>query len=194
MQFAHAGDDGLAALLVGLDAEGRILGGETVERQAHLFLVALGLGLDRDLDDRLGELHALQDDRLQRVAQRVARGGFLEAGQRDDVAGIGLVDVGARVGMHLQHAADALALALDRVFQRHALLQNARIDAAEGERADERVVHDLEGQHRQRLVVGRMAHHLGLGLGVDAADVRHIRPGSAGSRRRRRAAAARPCS
>jgi hypothetical protein len=63
MKLAHAGDDRLAAFLVGLDAEGRILGGEAVEREAHLLLVALGLGLDRDLDDRIGELHALQDDR-----------------------------------------------------------------------------------------------------------------------------------
>ena len=35
------------------------------EREAHLFLVVLGLRLDGDLDDRLGEFHALEDDRLQ---------------------------------------------------------------------------------------------------------------------------------
>jgi hypothetical protein len=54
---------------------------QAVEREAHLFLVALGLRLDGDLDDRLGELHALQDDRLERIAKRVARRGFLEAGE-----------------------------------------------------------------------------------------------------------------
>ena len=139
--------------LVGLDAERRIFGGQAIEREAHLFLVALGLRLDRDLDDRLGEFHALEDDRLQRVAERVAGGGFLEAGQRDDVAGEGLVDVFTRIGVHLQHAADALALFLDRVVERGALFELARIDAAEGERADERVVHDLEGEHRKRLAV-----------------------------------------
>jgi hypothetical protein len=32
-------------------------------------------------------------------------------------------------------------------------LELARIDAAEGERADERIVHDLEGEQRQRLVI-----------------------------------------
>ena len=118
MKFAHAGDDRLAAFLVGLDAEGRILGGQAMQREAHLFLVALGLRLDRDLDDRIGEFHALQDDRMQRIAERVAGGGVLEAGQRDDVAGKGLFDVVARVRMHLQHAADALLLALDRVVDR----------------------------------------------------------------------------
>ena len=115
---------------VGLDAEGRILGGEAMQRQAHLFLVALGLRLDGDLDDRLGELHALQDDRVQRIAKRVAGGGVLEAGQRDDVAGEGFLDVGARIRMHLQHAADALLLALHRIVERDALGELARIDAA----------------------------------------------------------------
>ena len=109
VKFAHAGDDRLAGLFVGLDAEGRVLGSKTIEREAHLFLVALGLRLDGDLDDRLGEFHALQDDRLQRIAERVAGGGLLEAGQRDDVASKGLFDVCARIGVHLQHAADALA-------------------------------------------------------------------------------------
>ena len=118
MQFAHAGDDGLAGFLVGLDAEGRVLGGKAMQRQAHLFLVALGLRLDGDLDDRIGELHALQDDRMQRIAERIAGGRVLEAGQSDDVAGKSLFDVGARIRMHLQHAADALLLALHRVVER----------------------------------------------------------------------------
>ena len=50
-----------------------------------------------------------------RIAQRVAGGGVLEAGQRDDVARAGFLDVFAMVGMHQQHAADALAVVLDRV-------------------------------------------------------------------------------
>ena len=86
MEFAHPLDDGLARFLVGRDAEGRILGGELGQRDAELLLVGLGLRLDRDLDDRLGEFHPLQDDRLLHVAQRVAGAGVLEAGERDDVA------------------------------------------------------------------------------------------------------------
>ena len=35
-------DDGLAGLLVGVDAEGRILDGEARERHAHLVLIGLG--------------------------------------------------------------------------------------------------------------------------------------------------------
>ena len=108
MQLAHPLEDGLAGLLVGRDAERRILGGELGQRDAELLLVGLGLRLDRDLDDRIGEFHLLQDHRLLRIAQRVAGAGFLQAGERDDVAGIGFLDVLAVVGVHQQHAADAL--------------------------------------------------------------------------------------
>ena len=57
VQLAHAGDDRLAGLLVGADLEGRVLLGERGERLAQLVLVGLGLRLDGDVDDRLGELH-----------------------------------------------------------------------------------------------------------------------------------------
>eukprot|EP00983_Pelagomonas_calceolata_P097634 1158269-Pelagomonas_calceolata.AAC.21 len=42
--------------------------------QAHLLRVALGSGLNGDLDHRLRELHALQDDGLVKVAQSVTCG------------------------------------------------------------------------------------------------------------------------
>src|SRR5205823_8608204 len=53
VQLAHARDERLAGLLVGVDAERRVLLGETRERQRHLLLVGLRLRLDRDLHDRL---------------------------------------------------------------------------------------------------------------------------------------------
>src|SRR3546814_4919084 len=74
----HALDHGLAALGVGRHAERGILLRQAVEGDAHPLLVGLGLRLDRHLDDRLRELHALQDDRVLRVAQRLAGGGVLQ--------------------------------------------------------------------------------------------------------------------
>ncbi len=44
VQLAHAGDDRLAGVLVGEDAESRILFRETLESDAHLFLVRLVFG------------------------------------------------------------------------------------------------------------------------------------------------------
>ena len=58
--------------------------------------------------------------------------------------------------------------------QRRAGLHLAGIDAGEGERAHERVVHDLEGEHRERRVVARLARRLLAGLDVDALDRRHV--------------------
>ena len=51
---------------------------------------------------------------LQR-AQRVAGGHVLQAHGRGDVAGADFLDLVALVGVHLQDAADALLLRLDRV-------------------------------------------------------------------------------
>ena len=79
-----------------------------MQGHAHLFLIGLGLGLDRLLDDRIGKLHALQDHRIVGIAERFARRRVFQARQGDDVAGIGFLDVFARVGVHQQHAADAL--------------------------------------------------------------------------------------
>ena len=67
VQLAHAADDRLAGLVVGVDAERRVLVGERAERLAQLVLVVLGLGLDRDGDHRLGELHPLEHDRVRRA-------------------------------------------------------------------------------------------------------------------------------
>ena len=73
VQLAHAGDDHLAGLLVGLDAEGRILGHQLLQAHAELLLVGFGFRLDRERDDRLREVHRLEDDRVLLVADRVAR-------------------------------------------------------------------------------------------------------------------------
>ena len=92
-----------------------------------------------------------------RIAQRVAGGHVLQAHAGGDVAGADFLDFFALVGVHLQDPADALLLASDRVVDRVARLQDARIHAHEGQLADERVGHDLERQRRELLVVVGMA-------------------------------------
>src|SRR5207344_1824100 len=71
VELAHAADDGLAGLLVRPHAEGRILLGQALERRGELVLVGLGLGLDRLVDDGLGKVDRLEDDRTVRIAERV---------------------------------------------------------------------------------------------------------------------------
>ncbi len=148
MKFTHASDDSLTRFFIRLNAERRIFSSQTVERDAHLFLVSLGLWFNRDFDNRIREFHAFKDNRLQRIAERIASCGFLEASQSNDVASIGFFDVFTAVRVHLQHAADALTLALNSVFERNALGHLARVDTSKGKRTNERIVHDLECKHR----------------------------------------------
>ena len=195
MQLAHAGDDRLSGLRIGEHAEGRILLGQLAERDAELVLVGLRLRLDRDVDHRVRELHALEDDRVLVVAERVARARVLEADRRADVAGPDLLDLLALVRVHLQQARDALALVLARVVDVRARLQHARIDAEEGEPADERVGRDLERQRRERRLVAHVARLERLVVRRQVAlHRRHVPAATGGSRSPRRAAPARPCS
>ena len=136
-----------------LHAERRIFLGQAAQGDAHLFLVDLGLGLDGLRNHRLREHHALEHDDRVRIAQGLAGGHVLQAHAGGDVAGADLVDFLALVGVHLHDTADALLLAADRVVDAVALGQHARIDAHEGELADERVGHQLERQRGELLVV-----------------------------------------
>ena len=140
----------------------------------QLVLVGLRLGLDLDLDDRLREGHRLEDDGMVRVGQGVAGEGVLEADGRGDVAGVDLVDLLAVVGVHLEDAADALALVLGRVVDVRAGLERARVDPEEGELADERVGGDLEGERAEGLACRRRAEDLGAGLRVEADHRRDV--------------------
>src|SRR3984957_16391376 len=154
VQFAHAGDDRLPGLLVGPDLEGRVLLGEPLDRGAQLLLVALGLRLDRHVDDGRREGHGLEDHRLGRVAERVTRCGVLQAHHRDDrPSGSGRALL-ALVRVHLVDLADPLLALLDGVQHLRAGLERARVDPDVGELAQVRVRHDLEGQRRERLVRG----------------------------------------
>ncbi len=96
------------------DAERRIFLRETLQREAHLLLVGLGLRLDGHRDDRDRELHLLERDDLLLVAERVARDHVLQADRGGDVAGAHFLELGALARMHLQQAADALFLVLGR--------------------------------------------------------------------------------
>ena len=93
VQLAHAGDDRLAGVLVGEDAEGRIFFREALEGDAHLFLVDLGLRLDGHRDNRLREGRRLEEDREIFVAERVAGGDILDADDGGDVARVTGIDV-----------------------------------------------------------------------------------------------------
>ena len=174
MQLAHAGDDGLARLLVGVDLEGRILLGELLQADGQLVLLCLGLGLDGDVDNRVREVHGLEDDGMVLIAQRLAGGGVLQADDGDDVTCLAVVDVDLLGCVHLEQTADALALAANGVVRVGAGIQATGVDADVGELADERVGHDLERQSGERRLLVSLAGLGLLGVGVGALDCRNV--------------------
>ena len=176
VQLAHAGDLGLAGLLVAGDAEGRVLLGQAAEGDRHLLLVGLGLGLDRDLDDGLGEGDVLQQHGRVRSGERVAGDDLLDADAGGDVARVDLVDLLAVVGVHHQDAPDALGATGRDVQHAPARGELAGVHAEVGELADEGVGHDLEGQRGERgRVVGRADDLARLVLPADGLQAVHRR-------------------
>ena len=174
MQLAHAADDRLAGVFVTMYAERWVFLGQRLQGTRELVLVGLGLRLDRHVDDRLGEVQALQDDRVVLVAEGVAGGRVLEPDQSDDVAGISDVVRLTMVGVHLDDPPDAFLAVACRVEDRVALGEHARIDAGEDELAEVLVSHDLERKGRKGLLVVSQALHVLLALQVLALGGRDV--------------------
>ena len=111
MQFSHSADDGLACLRIGLDGEGRILLRQFSEGDSELVKILLGLGLDGDTDNGIGEFHGFQGKFVALVADGVPRAEVLESYCGADVSGLHEIDGILVVGVHLIEPGHALFLA-----------------------------------------------------------------------------------
>ncbi len=87
MKLAHTGDDGLAGLFVRTRAEGRVLLSQFNQRIAHLILAGFGLRLDCDINNRLRELHGLQDNRIILITDRITGRCHLKTNSSSDITG-----------------------------------------------------------------------------------------------------------
>src|SRR5665647_1336318 len=174
VEFTHSRDDGLPRLLVGVHTERGILFRQALQRVAELLLVGLGLGLDGNEDDRLREFHGLEDDRLADLAERLAGRRVFEPYGGRKLPSVDRVAVLAVVGVHLQDAADALALVFGGVEHVGPGLERAGVDAEVGQLADIWVDGDLEGKSGERRVV--LCRPRGLvAVGLDAHDWRYVK-------------------
>src|SRR5690606_24102283 len=151
--LTHTAKDALTGLDGAAHAERGVFLSQPAQSDTHLLLVSLGFRLDRYVDNRLGEIHALQNDGLLDVTQGVTGSHVLHADQGGDVTSAQLLDLFAAVGLHLNHTADALFLALDRVEHRVTGAQHTGVHADEGQGTDEGVGSDLERQSSERLVI-----------------------------------------
>ena len=145
VKLTHAGDEGLARLGVGGDAEGRIFLSEALQADGETLLVTLGVGLDGHRDDGLGE-GGLLEDQVVFGGEGVAGGDVLRADDRADVTGVGDVDFFAVHRTEEDDARDALVLAGARIVEGFTLLELAAVHAVEDELADVRVGPELEAE------------------------------------------------
>ena len=91
MKLAHTGNNNLTGLLVCLRSEGRIFFCKLCKRLAHLALTSFGLRLDRDIDNRLRELHGFQDYRMLVVTDSIASCCGLETYSGSNISCINLI-------------------------------------------------------------------------------------------------------
>ena len=82
VQFAHARENRLPGFRIGIHAERRVFLGQLLNRHAHLFLIGLGLRLDRQLNHRRREVDRLEHNRVVFVADRIAGDDGLQSHRR----------------------------------------------------------------------------------------------------------------
>ena len=174
VQLAHTGDDGLTGLFVSVGLEGRILFGQLCQRDAHLLVAGLGLGLDGNADNGLGELHGLQNDGMILITQSITGGGVLQTDNSSDITCIAAVDILAVVGVHLQDAAHTLSSVLHGVVDSSTSLDLTGVDTEVSQLTNERIGCDLESQSCEGSVVGRRTGLLLFGLRVHTLDVLNV--------------------
>ena len=158
MQLAHAADNGLAGLFVQFNGEGWVLSSKLLNSGTQLLLVSLGLRLDGNLDNRIREVHGLQDDWVRTVGQGVTGGGVLQADDCVDVASYRLFNRVFLVGVHLEQLTNAFLLALGGVLYFITRNDLARVNTDEDQLTKEWVCSKLEGQAGEWGVNGRLTN------------------------------------
>ena len=124
LRLTNGGDDSLARLLVTIDAHGRIGLAGLLDKRVELLFVPAILGLDGNAVLRVGELKRRSLD-LAGNRERIARLGR-QLGCHDNVAGIGVTDLGHVAAAHHIQVSQTVALARARVDQLKARLKRTR--------------------------------------------------------------------
>ena len=173
VELPHPGNDRLGRFLLILDPERRVLLHELVQGDGELFLVYRGLGLDRQADDRFIKLYRFEEDGMCLIADRIPRRNLLEPHHRDDVACARLLHTLPLVCMHFQEPGDLLFLSPAGVVEFVASVDPSRIDPDIGQ-LPSLILHDLEGERRQRRPVAALSDLLLLRQGIDTRNGRDL--------------------
>ncbi len=142
---------------------------------ADFVFIGACLWLDGERDGRLGKLRGWVIDRRVFVAERFAGGGFLQLGDRADVAGVQLMDFGELLSLHYLRVLKALWQAAVVVEQRGVVFQHAALDLEIVDAAGEGIGEGLEDEERKRLAVVVLAlDTVALALRLLEADLRML--------------------
>ena len=126
MQLAHAADDGLSAVGIGVNFKRGIFLRQAPQRHAHFFLIGFRLGLNRNRNHGHRKRNIFERDGMLLIADRVARADALQSNGGANVARENFADLFALVGVHLQQPPNALTSAPARVQHGVSGLQSAR--------------------------------------------------------------------
>ena len=125
VQFAHTGNNGLAGLFISTHTERRVFLSQAVQGNTHFFLVGFGFRLNGNVDYRLREFHAFQNNRCIFGSQSFTGGYVFQTDGGGNVAGTHFIDLVTVVRSHLHQTADTFASTLYRVHHAVARLQHA---------------------------------------------------------------------
>ena len=111
VKLAHAGEDELPGLFVLDELEGGVFLADLGDDLEQLLFILRALWLDRETQDGVSTLDALEQDFMLRPAERVASGGMLEAGEQHDLSSDCGVDPLLVACVDIEDARDTLFLA-----------------------------------------------------------------------------------
>src|SRR5690606_17210465 len=144
VKLTHSGNNRLAGVVVRLDTERGVLFGQLTQSYTQLVHVGLCFWLNSQADNRLGEIHRLQYDRVLLVAKRIAGFDVFKANHGSDVAGTDIRNRVLLVGVHLEDPGNPLFVVRPRVEHVGARLQITRIYADKAKTTNKWVSCDLK--------------------------------------------------
>ena len=163
--LAHRRNDGLAGLLVAIDAHGRIGLAGLLDKRVELLFVAAILGLNGDAVLRVGELKRRSLD-LAGNRECIARLGR-QLGRHDNVAGISVADLGHVTAAHHIQVGQTLTLARARIDQLKARLKRTRQHLDKADATLLRIGQGLKHKRHRAVIVTRDLKRI-------AVDERHL--------------------
>ncbi len=110
MKLTHTRNHGLAGFFISLNTESRVFFSKLLKAYAKLVEVFLSLGLYRDTDNGIGELHSFEHDRTVLVTESITGADILETYTCADIAAIDKLFGILLIRVHLEKTRHTLFL------------------------------------------------------------------------------------